>query len=97
MKILKLHRVFETFKRKGFAHKMYFLFWQVLCPYPDQTKIGMWWYGVSGKIASKFYRVHCRAWRKWGWWAKYGHWCQASTYIAIDHWVRGGKIRYRPL
>ena len=32
------------------------LFWRTLCPYPDQTRIGMWWYHHSGNIASFFYR-----------------------------------------
>lgn len=36
--------------------KLWHLFWRTLCPYPDQTRIGMWWYGVSGRIASYFYR-----------------------------------------
>ena len=31
------------------------LFYYTLCPYPDQTKISMWWYGVSKRISSWFY------------------------------------------
>ena len=32
------------------------LFWRTLCPYPDQTRIGMWWYHKSANIAAFFYR-----------------------------------------
>ena len=60
MEILKLHRFLETFTKESFAQKMEFLFWQVLCPYPDQTRIGMWWYGVSGRISGRFHKIHCR-------------------------------------
>ena len=31
---------------------------------------------------------------KWCWWAKYGHWCHVSFWIAIDHAIRGGKIKF---
>lgn len=31
---------------------------------------------------------------KYGWWAKYGHWCHSSFLKAMDHWIRGGRIRY---
>jgi hypothetical protein len=24
---------------------------------------------------------------------KYGHWCKSGWYWAIDHWLRGGKIK----
>lgn len=53
------HRLLGIFKQKGIWGKLDFLFWRTLCPMPDQTKIGMWWYGVSGRIASYFHRKHC--------------------------------------
>ncbi len=59
LRLLEIHRVFEIFNHKGFAAKMEFLFWQILCPYPDQTKAGMWWYGISGRIAGRFHKIAC--------------------------------------
>ena len=59
MRILHLYRVPEIFNHHGFYAKIDFLFWKILCPYPDQTRIGMWWYGISGRIASYFHRRHC--------------------------------------
>ena len=29
----------------------------------------------------------------YGFWANYGHWCHVSVFIALDHRIRGGKIR----
>jgi len=47
------------FRQPGVYRKLEFLFYRSLCPYPDQTKIGMWWYGISGKIASYFHKKTC--------------------------------------
>jgi len=58
--MLKLYLLPKLFTIKGFNAKMDYLFWQVLCPYPDQTKIGMWWYGKSGQIAAYFHKKHCK-------------------------------------
>ena len=30
----------------------------------------------------------------YGFWAKWGHWGHASVFIALDHWIRGGQIRF---
>jgi|AntAceMinimDraft_16_1070373.scaffolds.fasta_scaffold08528_7 3-oxoacyl-[acyl-carrier-protein] synthase III len=26
-------------------------------------------------------------------WVKYGHWCKATPMIALDHLLKGGKIK----
>jgi len=59
------HRLFGIFisgmgKRRSFYEAMEFLFSQTLCPYPDQTRIGMWWYAKSGWIAGYFHGKHCK-------------------------------------
>lgn len=54
-------RNFEIlYRQEGILRKLEYLFWKVLCPYPDQTKIGMWWYGVSGRIAGYFHLKTCK-------------------------------------
>ncbi len=32
--------------------------------------------------------------KKYGWWAKYGHWTHTTFWKAMDHFIRGGKIRF---
>ena len=32
--------------------------------------------------------------KKYGWWCKYEHWCHSTFWRAIDHWIRGGKIKF---
>jgi len=56
----RLKNITGILKQHGLWAKLDFLFWKTLCPYPDQTKIGMWWYGVSGRIAGYFHRKHCK-------------------------------------
>ena len=46
--------------RDGCWAKTEYFFWKVVCPYPDQTRLGMWWYGVSGRIAAFCHFKHCR-------------------------------------
>lgn len=53
------HKLYGIFQQRGLWRKLDYLFWRTLCPYPDQTKIGMWWYGASGRIASYFHIKHC--------------------------------------
>jgi len=55
----RLKHFAEMMKRRGMWAKLDYLFWKVLCTYPDQTRIGMWWYGVSGRITGYFHRKHC--------------------------------------
>ena len=57
--ILKLYLWPDIFKRQGLYRKLEFLFWKVLCPYPDQSKLGICWYNISGRIASYFHRQSC--------------------------------------
>lgn len=52
-------RISGIFHRRGLWAKLEFVFWRTLCPMPDQTRIGMWWYGVSGNIARYFHAKHC--------------------------------------
>ena len=52
-------RIRGIFKQPGLWAKLEFIFWRTLCPMPDQTRIGMWWYGVSGKVAGFFHKKHC--------------------------------------
>lgn len=52
-------RVTGILEQKGLWAKLDYIFYRTLCTYPDQTKIGMWWYGVSGRIAGYFHRKHC--------------------------------------
>lgn len=59
------HRLWNIFvsgmgRRRGFYEAMEFVFWRTLCTYPDQTRIGMWWYVVSGRIAYYFHKKHCK-------------------------------------
>lgn len=42
--------------KKWFYLMLWHLFWKTLCPMPDQTRLGMWWYHHSGNIARFFYR-----------------------------------------
>lgn len=32
--------------------------------------------------------------KKYGWWAKHGHWCHTSFWKAMDHLIRGGQIKF---
>ena len=32
--------------------------------------------------------------KKWGWWAKEGHWNHTTFRNAMSHLFRGGKIRF---
>lgn len=50
----------ELVQKRGLWQRLDFLFYRVLCPMPDQSRIGMWWYGVSGRIAFYFHRKHCQ-------------------------------------
>jgi hypothetical protein len=52
-------RIAGIFMRRGLWAKLEFIFWRTLCPMPDQTRLGMWWYGVSGRIARYFHAKHC--------------------------------------
>lgn len=45
--------------RPGVYRKLDYLFWKILCTYPDQTRLGMWWYGLSGRIAGYFHIKWC--------------------------------------
>ena len=31
---------------------------------------------------------------RYGWWAKYGHWVHTTFSKAMDHFIRGGKIKF---
>jgi len=61
--IYQLRKRIELCKRivyyKKLSSKLDFLFYKILCPYPDQTRFGIWWYQLSGKIAFFFHRIHC--------------------------------------
>lgn len=90
-------KIIWILKQPGVWRKLEYVFYRTLCPYPDQTKIGMWWYGVSGMIAGYFHRktcARCKERHVFGWWAKYGHWDHVSFWRAMDHLFRGGKIRF---
>ena len=103
-----LSKLIIMWKKPTITEKFEELFWHVLCPYPDQTKLGMWWYNISGKIASYFHIKHCDDCfqktlkdnnlkpfykAKYGFWMYQGHWCHAKFSIAINHLLHGGKIK----
>jgi len=51
------------FQQKGLWRTLEFFFWRTLCPRPDGTgitgRLGMWWYGSSGRIAAYFHKKTC--------------------------------------
>ena len=53
-------RILGIFKQKGIWAKLDYIFWRTLCPRPDGSKIGMWWYGKSAHIAGYFHKKHCK-------------------------------------
>lgn len=52
-------RILGIFKQPGLWAKLEFIFWRTLCARPDGTRLGMWWYGVSGRIAGYFHAKRC--------------------------------------
>jgi hypothetical protein len=52
-------RILGIFKQLGLWAKLEFIFWRTLCTRPDGTRLGMWWYGVSGRIAGFFHKKRC--------------------------------------
>ncbi len=53
-------RIAGIFKQRGLCKKLDFIFYRTLCPRPDGSRIGMWWYGVSARIAGYFHAKHCK-------------------------------------
>ena len=55
-----LDHIGDMCRQPGVWKKLDYLFWRVLCPYPDQTALGMWWYNRSARLAWYFHRKHCK-------------------------------------